>query len=451
MHEGSEAPCCQLTSEMYGGTFLLQVKGEPMGVTRGLMVGLMAAIAACWAAPANAQALSLPPPWAESPEAVVPTYPRLKADAQEIRSALSMYPGPGDRIDQSLIDRIENRWTTLASGGNALACFYKFQTQWDDLQQWMECVTQAGLKLEALMPEAEIGLRFSIAGQPAEAVKWLKRAASNGDARALMTLSIHYFDGDGVAKDPAEGTRLLRQAGEAGETYALEILAERYRKGEGVPRNPAEAARLLRQAASAGNTSAAIDLADMLSTGEGVAKNPTEAVQLYLKVADAWASDESRETGWLYFKIAQAYTTGVGAPKDDAKAVYYLNLAIEGDSADAVAELAERYLAGRGVEKSPSHAARILRDWVSQSDRGDWSPRPQDSGWKVGFLLGQLYMNGEGVVVNYEEAYKWLALANMDKALALRETLERKMSPEQIGRAQRAAQTWIDDNRSRRQ
>ena len=68
----------------------------------------------------------------------------------------------------------------------------------------------------------------------AEAVKWFRLAAEQGDAKAQFNLGLMYDNGEGVLKDEAEAVRWFRLAAEQGVATAQFNLGIRYGKGEGV-------------------------------------------------------------------------------------------------------------------------------------------------------------------------------------------------------------------------
>ena len=53
----------------------------------------------------------------------------------------------------------------------------------------------------------------------AEAVRWFRLAAEQGEARAQFNLGIRYANGEGVPQDDAEAIRWYRLAAEQGEEY----------------------------------------------------------------------------------------------------------------------------------------------------------------------------------------------------------------------------------------
>ena len=69
----------------------------------------------------------------------------------------------------------------------------------------------------------------------AEAVKWYRIAAEQGNARAQYSLGVMYSAGEGVPENDAEAGRWFRLAAEQGEASAQNNLGLMYANGEGVP------------------------------------------------------------------------------------------------------------------------------------------------------------------------------------------------------------------------
>jgi hypothetical protein len=83
----------------------------------------------------------------------------------------------------------------------------------------------------------------------AEAVRWYRKAAEQGDLVAAGHLGWILKDGDGVEPDPTEAAKWLAAAGQAGGPLPLLALAELHETGNGVRQDKDEAIRLLRRAA----------------------------------------------------------------------------------------------------------------------------------------------------------------------------------------------------------
>ena len=60
----------------------------------------------------------------------------------------------------------------------------------------------------------------------AEAAKWYRKAAEQGDAAAQYNLGIMYEEGTGVKQDFAEAAKWYRKAAEQGDTEAAAALKQ---------------------------------------------------------------------------------------------------------------------------------------------------------------------------------------------------------------------------------
>ena len=100
----------------------------------------------------------------------------------------------------------------------------------------------------------------------AEAVRWYRLAAEQGDAWAQTNLGVMYENGRGVTQDDAEAVRWYRLAAEQGHADAQYNLGWMYDTGRGVPQDDAEAVRWFRLAAEQGNAWAQKRLDAMLKS-----------------------------------------------------------------------------------------------------------------------------------------------------------------------------------------
>ena len=85
-----------------------------------------------------------------------------------------------------------------------------------------------------------------------EAVKWYRKAAEQGYARAQNNLGIMYDDGYGVPEDDTEAVKWYRKGATQGYAPAQTNLGHMYDEGEGVPQDDVEAVKWYRAAADAG-------------------------------------------------------------------------------------------------------------------------------------------------------------------------------------------------------
>ncbi|SFK27651.1 hypothetical protein SAMN05216302_100361 [Nitrosomonas aestuarii] len=102
--------------------------------------------------------------------------------------------------------------------------------------------------------------------------------------------------------------------------------------------------------------------------------------------------------------------------------------------ADAQYQLGLLYLTGRHTLQDFEEAAK----WLKLSAEQDYA--------LAQYELGILYLDGLAFSVDLEKSYKWLnlaAAAGIDKAILARENVTRKLSNEQLLRAQKEAREWL--------
>ena len=103
---------------------------------------------------------------------------------------------------------------------------------------------------------------------PQEGVRWLRKAAGNGDVRSQLVLAGTLMDGIFVPPDFIEAREWCEAALKQKSATAAFCLGDICRKGLGTPRDPTRALTLLRQAADSGDPHAMVEAADMLASGE---------------------------------------------------------------------------------------------------------------------------------------------------------------------------------------
>jgi uncharacterized protein len=154
----------------------------------------------------------------------------------------------------------------------------------------------------------------------AEAARWYRKAADQGDAISEYILGVLYDEGQGVTQDYAEAARWFRKAADQGDADAQFRLGDTYRQGQGVPKDSAEAARWFRKAANQGNAVGQSWLGFMYYYGQGVTQDYAEAARWFRKAADQGDADAQGYLGDLYFR-------GLGVAKDYVQAYLWSNLA----------------------------------------------------------------------------------------------------------------------------
>jgi len=176
---------------------------------------------------------------------------------------------------------------------------------------------------------------------PAEAVKGLQKAATQGDAEAQFNLGRRYSLGKDVAKDYAKAFEWFQKAAKQGHPNGEFFLGSAYILGQGVQKDSAKAFEWFQKAAAQGVVGAQFSLAWMYDNGDGVPKDTAKAVDLY---------EKSANQGFFvaHVNLGTMYLFGNGVPKDAAKAVEWWQLAAAQGYADAQFRLGVTYY--RGVD-----------------------------------------------------------------------------------------------------
>jgi TPR repeat protein len=90
----------------------------------------------------------------------------------------------------------------------------------------------------------------------AEAVKWYRLAAAQGDASAQFNLGVMYSSGQGVLQDYAEAVKWYRLAAAQGDASAQLNLGVMYGTGKGLLQDYIKAHALYNLSATKGNATA---------------------------------------------------------------------------------------------------------------------------------------------------------------------------------------------------
>jgi TPR repeat protein len=297
-----------------------------------------------------------------------------------------------------------------------------------------------------------------------EAVKWYRKAAEQGNARAQDWLGFCYQDGLlGVSQDYTEAVKWFRKAAEQGDAAAQDSLGVRYANGEGVPQNYTEAVKWFRKAAEHGAPGAQCDLGVSYANGQGVPQDYVEAAKWFWKAAEQGFPWAQAELGFCYYNgqgVAQdyqeavkwfrkaaelvvtaqyglgtCYYNGKGVAQDSTEAVKWFRKAAEQGDATAQYALGSTYADGLGVPQDYTEAVKWYRKSAEQGYAlaqdslgacyGNGQGVPQDHAEAVKWfrkaaeqgyaraqdILGFRYYNGQGVAQDYQEAVKWFRKA----------------------------------------
>jgi len=103
-----------------------------------------------------------------------------------------------------------------------------------------------------------------------------------------------YAHGRGVPKDDVETVKWLRKAAEQGDAESQYILARMYAKGDGVSQDYTEAAKWCCKAAEQGQPVAQFNLGGMYANGQGVPQDLVKAY-MWLTLSAAQATPHAKE------------------------------------------------------------------------------------------------------------------------------------------------------------
>ena len=190
----------------------------------------------------------------------------------------------------------------------------------------------------------------------AEAMRWLRLAADQGNAQAQKNVGLFFLNGWGVKQDYVEAKRWLRVAAKQGDARAQDTMGYLYVTGHGVARDYDEAMRWYRMAADQGDASAQASIGRLYNKGLGVDQDYTEALRWFRLAADQGNAKAQAGIGYLY-------ETGRGVKQDYAEAMRWFRLAADQGNAQAQSNIGALYANGWGVERDPAQA----RTWMEKA------------------------------------------------------------------------------------
>ncbi len=284
----------------------------------------------------------------------------------------------------------------------------------------------------------------------AEAEKWFRKAADQGNAGAKNTLGMIYENGGpNFPKDLVEAIKWYRMATEGGGESGQEA-AQRLTDIYESETDSTEAIKWFREAAQRGYVTT-----EFLAIREKAEKGDPEA---------EW------KLGKLYGENVANRNAGPGVPRDPDRAAKWYRRAAEQGFGQAQCDLAINL----GISGDPNEGIIWLRKAAQNgvADAQDvlggcylghnfllWTNFPKDPIEAVKWLskaaeqgnaeaqgnLGECYFRGQGATEDYVLAYKWVNLAAAHgytgEHLPL-SNLERFMTPEQIAQGQQLARDF---------
>jgi TPR repeat protein len=297
-------------------------------------------------------------------------------------------------------------------------------------------------------------------------IKWYQKAADAGHARANFKLAQCYDDGLGVEADFEKALHFFNQAANNGNNEAKFKL---YKKLAGQLTDEAgkeKLKKLLEQSAESGFKEARHTLAKCLLDGDLFSKDVDRAMHLIERSVDdgdhgvyfmAVSIPEEDLTSERRITLKQIIKKSADLFNEYAAYEYAQQCEVE-ENEEAFKE-AHHYYSSAAALGHYSAAFELARCYKLGIGCDEKLPRETASiyyyqAFVVGMLahkglteLAGMYGDGIGVPKNYVFAYalsNFAAAAGEEKAITLRDSLETKMSNEQIAKAQDMTHEWND-------
>ena len=276
----------------------------------------------------------------------------------------------------------------------------------------------------------------------AEVVRILRSLANSGDAIALFQIAGAYSDPDMGILDYKEAMRwykLISDQGIGKNEFIMLVgqsrhtIGEMYKRGLGVAKDYREAVKWYRLALDQQFWDARYDLGLIYYFGgNGVAQDYVEAMSWFKQATILGHSGAQN-------KLGDMYDRGLGVPQDYKEALRWYKLAADPRDTDALFNLGDidaqyalgdMYYNGRGVLQDYKEAVKW---WRLAAEQGDATAQAN---------LGFMYDQGHGVPQDYVRAHMWYNLASAAgdaKGTTNRDIIAKKMTPQQIEKAQEMA------------
>lgn len=193
-------------------------------------------------------------------------------------------------------------------------------------------------------------------GTPAQ-----RKAAMEGDAKAVYELAARAADGPGTSRDPKLALRLFERAAVAGLAPAQFRVGNIFEKGIGTDRDIALARVWYMRAAERGNAKAMHNLAVLHAEGISGKPDYEAAVEWFRKAADHGVRDSQ-------YNLAVLLGRGLGAPVDLMQSYLWFAVAASQGDEDAAKKRDET-----AQRLSPTDLT------VAQREALAWKPRPLDA------------------------------------------------------------------------
>lgn len=252
-------------------------------------------------------------------------------------------------------------------------------------------------------------------GDPATALGWFEKAATQGFVKAQNDLGRAYLNGEGVARDDAVAFRWYHESAIDADIVGQSTLGWMYETGRGTAADIAKALSWYRLAAKQGSVGSLNALGRIYAEGKDVGADMPMSCYWYGQAAE-------QGDGFAKYRLGYCYARGWGREVDDGLAIDLFRQAIHRDIAEALQPLewyagedhataqytlAQLFSEGGLVERDDDRAFSMARAAADQGHIGSLA------------LLGSFYFEGKGVRQDEGQAEELLlkaALANSGDA-----------------------------------
>ena len=232
-----------------------------------------------------------------------------------------------------------------------------------------------------------------------------------------------YLDRDTEQYDPAEAVRLLMLAEDQGLDIAAYRLGKLFLLGEDIEKDVGTALHWLWQAANQENQYAQYLLGKTYLKGEDVYADFSQAEELFEKAS-------RQGNSYAKYSLAKMHLDGLAEHPDTGKALFLLRESSDSGNVWAAYLLGKLLMRGELTEKDTAEAERLL---TSAAEKGMGPPQSRQTLWgeeeqrserafaacgetsdaqlvttKAQYLLGKLYLSGDGIPKNVPQALYWL-------------------------------------------
>lgn len=153
--------------------------------------------------------------------------------------------------------------------------------------------------------QCDLGIESYKKADYVSALKWLRKSAEQGNAKAQYNLAAMMMHGVGVPKDEAEASKLIWESARQGYANAQAVLGKAYLDGKlGLLKDQAEAVKWLKSASQNGCAGAQLQLARCYRDGIGVPQNNIKAYAWFSIVLENGDKSEDDTNRARFFRDA---------------------------------------------------------------------------------------------------------------------------------------------------